>query len=388
MSIKPLDGIRVLDLSRLLPGPMCTLHLGDLGADVIKIEDPVVGDYARAVPPLNKNNSTFFLSINRNKRSMALDLSNAEGVETFMKLAKTADVIVESYRPGVVKKIGVDYEAVCEVNPKIIYCSITGYGQTGPYSEKAGHDLNFIGLAGILKAHGDTLQIPNFLIGDIVGGAMTAAMAILAALVQKGKTGEGSSLRSSAKEGQFIDVALFDGVMAHTPTSLAHLGSLEKLGIDTSDMLCGALHCYNIYKCKDGKYMALGALEFKFWKVFCEAIGRSDLSSNHITTEEKSIAIKNELDVLFLEKARDEWVTYFENVDCCISPVLDLSESIENKQVKARKMILTTNHPLEGDLKQFSLPYQSSGFEFELERHAPQLGQHTEEILKELKRIG
>ena len=354
---------------------MCTLHLGDLGADVIKVEDPVVGDYARAVPPLNKNNSTFFLSINRNKRSMALDLSNDEGVETFMKLAKTADVIVESYRPGVVKKIGIDYEAVCEVNPNIIYCSITGYGQTGPYRDKAGHDINYIGLAGILKAREDALLMPNFLIGDMVGGAMNAAMAILAALVQKGVTGE----------GEYLDVALFDGVLAHTPTSLAHLGSLEKMGIDTSDMLCGALHCYNVYQCKDGKYMALGALEFKFWKIFCEAIDRSDLSSSHITTEEESVKVKKEVEALFLEKSRDEWVTFFEDVDCCITPVLDLNESLENEQVKARKMSMATDHPIEGELKQFSLPYQSSGFEFKLERHAPQLGEHTEEILRELE---
>ncbi len=378
MNNKPLAGIRVLDLSRLLPGPMCTLHLGDLGADVIKVEEPIAGDYARAVPPLNKNNSTFFLSINRNKRSLALDLSNAEGVETFMKLAKTADVIVESYRPGVVKKIGVDYEAVRKVNPHIIYCSITGYGQTGPYSDKAGHDINFIGLAGILKEHGDTIQLPNFLIGDMVGGAMNAAMAILAAMVQKGKTGA----------GQYLDVAMFDGVLAHTPTSLAHLGSFEKMGMDTSDMLCGALHCYNVYKCKDGKYMALGALEFKFWRIFCEAIDRSDLSSSHITTEEESVKIKTEVDALFLQKTRDEWVAHFENVDCCISPVLDMGESIEDEQVKARKMYLDSDHPIEGELKQFSLSYQSSGFDFELERHAPQLGEHTEEILRELNSEG
>ncbi|PCH94261.1 MAG: carnitine dehydratase [Bacteroidetes bacterium] len=372
--MKPLNGIRVLDLSRLLPGPMCTLHLGDLGADVIKIEEPGAGDYARAVPPLNKNNSTFFLSINRNKRSMALDLKTKEGVEIFMKLARIADVIVESYRPGVVEKIGVDYEAVCKVNPGIIYCSITGYGQTGPYRDKAGHDINFIGLAGILKEHGDVMQIPNFLIADMVGGAMNAAMAILAALVQKGKTGE----------GQWLDIALFDGVLAHTPTSLAHLGSFEKMGMDTSEMLCGALHCYNVYKCKDGQYMALGALEFKFWKIFCGAIDRDDLSSSHITTEEQSMQIKKELDDLFLQKTRDEWVFHFKDVDCCISPVLDMGETILNDQVKARKMHLKTKHPVEGELDQFSLPYQSSGFSVDVGRPAPQLGEHTEEILKEL----
>jgi len=371
---KPLHGIKILDLSRLLPGPVCTLHLADLGADVIKVEDTHTGDYARVVLPHNKTTSTFFLSINRNKRSISLDLSKEEGREVFFALALDADVIVESFRAGIVEKIGIDYAAVQEINAGIIYCSITGYGQTGPYSSKAGHDINFTSLAGILKPplrKDGTPQIPNFLIGDIVGGAQNAVMAILAAIIQKSKTGK----------GQHLDISLFDGVLSHMVTSLSHLKSVEKIGIDTSDMLNGALHCYNLYETSDGKFMALGALEFKFWERFCNAVEREDMISKHITIGEETMQILNELNDLFNSKSQSEWVTHFKDVDCCITPVLSLGETIDHPHVKERGTVVKADHPSEGEVTQFAFPYKSSEFDPTIERDAPMLGEHTEEVL-------
>lgn len=174
MKKKPLSGIKILDLTRLLPGPMCTLHLADMGADVLKIEELFIGDYARLIPPMQNKNSTFFNAVNRNKRSIAIDLSKEEGRNIFIKLAETADIIVESFRPGVVNKLGLDYETLKKNNPKLIYCSITGYGQTGPYRDKAGHDINFCAYSGVLDREGEFPFIPNFQIGDIVGGTLNA----------------------------------------------------------------------------------------------------------------------------------------------------------------------------------------------------------------------
>ncbi|MBW8049266.1 MAG: CoA transferase [Cytophagales bacterium] len=385
MSTKPLHGVRIVDLTRLLPGPMCTLHLADMGADVIKIEDTKMGDYARSIPPMQKKNSSFFLAVNRNKRSVALDLAKEEGRQVFLKLSETADVIVESFRPGVVKKLGIDYETIKKVNPKIIYCSISGYGQTGPYRDKAGHDLNYCSNAGIIKPVGSRQlavgnrqtpvpSIPNFQIGDIVGGSLNAAMGILAALIQQKTTGV----------GQYIDVSIFDGVLAHSVTALAHLKSIERLGFDTSDMLNGALHCYNIYETKDSRYIALAALEFKFWERFCEAVGRDDLTDSHMVSGDEAEKVYKELSELFKTKTLEQWMDHFKDIDCCISPVLSLSETIKNEQVVARNTVVIKEHPEEGDVIQFSLPLKFSSFEFEIKKPAPLHGEHTEEVLADL----
>ena len=375
---KPLDGIRVLDLSRLLPGPMCTLHLADLGADVIKIEDPVAGDYARSVPPIQNKTSKFFLSINRNKRSVALDLRKEEGKATFLKLAKTADVIVESYRPGIVDTIGIGYEAVKKVNPSIVYCSITGYGQTGPYSKLAGHDLNFTGYSGTIKrAPGSTGKpaIPNFQLGDIVGGTFGATTTILAALLQQKLQGV----------GQYLDVAILDGLVAHNSVAAANKDSKELLGFDTSDMLNGMLHCYNIYPTKDDRYMVLAALEYKFWERFCTAVDREDLKGKHMAAGEEGVAAYSALEELFGSKSQEEWVVHFRGTDCCVTPVLNIQEAMSNEQILSRNMVRTTSDPIEGETTQFSFPVKFSEFEFEVYRNAPQLGEHTEEVLREVQ---
>ena len=366
---KPLKGIKILDLTRLLPGPMCTLHLADMGAEVLKIEDTAVGDYARVIPPIQNKNSFFFNAVNRNKRSVAIDFTKEQGRQLFFKLAETADVVVESFRPGVVKKLGIDYNSLKAINPRLVYCSITGYGQTGPYSNMAGHDLNFCAYAGILDRQGQMPFIPDFQIGDIAGGTLNAAMGILAALVQQKMTGV----------GQYIDVAMLDGVLAHTTTSLAQIDISEK------SFLTGTLPCYSVYETSDNKYMALGALEFKFWERFCKAVDRPDLIPFHMVSGQAAENTFAEVTTIFKSNTRDYWSERLMKYDCCASPVLSTKEAINNEQVKARNMVAVKNHPQEGDVKQFALPLKFSSFQFEIEQSAPQLGQHTEE---ELLKIG
>ncbi len=376
MQIKPLNGIKVIDLSRLWPGPICTLHLADMGAEVIKIEDKERGDYSRSVPPLKKINSSFFLAVNRNKRSITLDLTKKEGKEIFLNLSETADVIVESFRPGVVHKLGIDYETVKKENPKVVYCSITGYGQTGPYSNKAGHDLNFCSYAGVLDNSAQEKKIPSipqFQIADIVGGSLNAAMGILAALIYQKTTGQ----------GQYIDVSIFDGTLAHCITALSSL-ECSNNNLSINDMLTGKLPCYNIYETADKRFMAIAVLEFKFWKRFCEALGKEDLITEYLKTGEVATKTHEELSAIFKTKTLSEWIEHFKDIDCCVSPVLTMEEAIKNEQAKSRNIVFTKEHSIEGSVTQFNLPLKFSNFQFEIERNAPMHGQHTEEILTDL----
>lgn len=348
-----LNGIKVLDLTKLLPGPICTMHLADMGADVIKIEEIKTGDNARTIPAL-------FLAINRNKRSIALDLTKKEGKDLFLKLSSNADVIVEGFRPGVVSKLGIDYETIKKINPKIVYCSISAYGQTGPYREKAGHDLNFCSYTGLIKK-----TIPNFQIADIVGGSLNAAMGILAALVYQKTSGQ----------GQYIDVSMMDGTLAHCVGVLCD---------DGLSMLTGDLPCYNIYETADGRHIALAALEFKFWKNFCKAMKRDDLLSKHMVSGKDTKIIYDELSAIFKTKTLKDWQEYFKDVDCCISPVLLFQEILTNEQVLARDMIITQKKSSGNKTTQFSLPLKFDKFKFQVKRSAPTLGEHTEEVLSGL----
>lgn len=376
MQSKPLTGIKVIDLSRLWPGPICTLHLADMGAEVIKIEDKEKGDYSRSVPPIQQTNSSIFLAVNRNKSSVTLDLAQEEGKNIFMKLAKSGDIVVESFRPGVTKKLGIDYEAVRNENPQIVYCSITGYGQTGPYSNKAGHDLNFCSYAGILNKTAEGKQIPSipqFQIADIVGGSLNALTGILAALVYQKTTGQ----------GQYIDISIFDGTLAHCVTALSSEKS-SKDSISINDILTGQLPCYNIYKTADKRFVAVAAIEFKFWKRFCEALGKEDLIAEYLKTGEVAEKIHKELSQIFKTKTLVEWINHFKDIDCCVSPVLTLQEALKNEHVKSRNMVITKEHLFEGSVTQFNLPIKFSSFQFEIEKDAPMHGEDTEKILTRL----
>ena len=361
----PLAGIRVLDLTRLLPGPVATLHLADLGAEVIKIEDPQVGDYARTLGTGQGEDSAYFRMINRNKQGLRLDLKKPEGVAVFLRLAVTADVIVESFRPGVMDKLGIGYAAVAAVNPKIAYCSISGYGQDGPYRDRAGHDINYLGYAGVLDqigSEGGDPAIPNFQIADLLGGALTAAMGILAAVLEAQRTGL----------GRYIDVAMADSVLAHTYFTMLRLNDVGHSAPRGSDLLNGGLPCYATYRCADDRHMAVGALEGKFWKACCTALERPEW-----IRRQWDAGLRSEMAVLFATQPRDDWAALFAAVDCCVTPILSPEEALENEQVAARRMVLH-----EDGLTQFAPPLKLSAYEFSVRQPAPKVGEHNVQILR------
>ena len=361
----PLAGIRILDLTRLLPGPVATLHLADLGADVIKIEDPQVGDYARTLGAGQGADSAYFRMINRNKRGLLLDLKKPAGVEVFLRLAETADVIVESFRPGVVDKLGVGFSAVTAVNPKIAYCSISGYGQDGPYKDLAGHDINYLGYAGVLDQigrEGGDPALPNFQIADLLGGALTAAMGILAVVLEAQRSGR----------GRYIDVAMTDSVLAHTYFSMLRLNDAGHSLPRGSDLLSGGLPCYAAYRCADGRHMAVGALEGKFWKTCCALLGQPAWSER-----QWDAGLRSEVAALFATRTRDDWAKLFAAVDCCVTPVLTPEEAVDDAQITARGMVLRDD-----GLTQFAPPLKLSDHEFTIRQAAPKAGEHSAEILR------
>ncbi len=320
--MQPLKGIRILDLSRLLPGPYLTQLLADLGAEVIKVETPSLGDYARSLPP-EMGIGDLFNMVNKGKKSLALDYRKLEGAEIFLKLAANAQVIVESFRPGAADKYGVGYEAVRAVNPQVIYCSLSGYGQEGPYRQRAGHDLNYVSLGGAQSLNGRPSEAPipyGLPIADLSGG-MLAAIAILGALVGQIKSGEGA----------YLDMALLDGVISWmTPFALSAHFSGQRVGAGTHPLL-GGQPCYNIYMAADGKYISLGALESHFWKSFCETIARPDLLPRQLDP-----TLTEELKSIFREKTQSEWTELFADVDACLEPLLSVEEMLTSPAIRAR----------------------------------------------------
>ena len=372
MRPKPLSGIRILDLTRLLPGPVCTLHLADLGADVIKIEDTGAGDYARSMGAAAGQTAPLFLAINRNKRALRLDLKKPEGVEVFLRLVRDADIVVESFRPGVVDRLGVGYAACREVNPRIVYCAISGYGQTGPYRDLAGHDVNYCGYAGFIDqvgpAGGDPV-IPNLQVADILGGAVVPAMGILAALFDAKRSGR----------GRYVDVAMTEGVLSHNLQALAAVASTGHVYPRGDDFLSGREPCYAVYRTSDGKHMAVGALERKFWDRVCDVLARPDLKGCHWAVRGKSAKWgKEELGRIFASKPQSHWVAKFRAEDCCVTPVLTLEESLEDAQIRARGMVVR-----DGDVLQLAPPLKMSEYEFAVDRPAPAPGEHSDQILRE-----
>jgi alpha-methylacyl-CoA racemase len=376
MRPKPLSGIRVLDLTRLLPGPVCTLHLADLGADVIKIEDTGAGDYARTLGAGPGKAAPVFAAINRNKRALRLDLKKREGVEIFLRLVRDADAVVEGFRPGVVDRLGVGYAACCEINPRIVYCAISGYGQTGPYRDRAGHDVNYCSYAGFtdqIGREGGDPVIPNIQIADILGGAVVPAMGILAALLDAQRSGK----------GRYVDVAMTEGVLAHNLQALAAVASTGKVHPRGADFLSGREPCYSTYRTADGRHMAVGALERKFWERVCDVLQRPDLKACHWEIRSEPGARdaqwgKEQTSAIFASRPQAYWVEKFAGEDCCVSPVLTLEERFQDAQILARGMVMR-----EGGTLQFAPPLKMSEYEFAVERPAPGAGQHTDEILRD-----
>ncbi len=373
---KPLSGIRVLDLTRLMPGSICTLHLADMGADVIKVEDPWEGDYSRSIGAKDDATALYYLVMNRNKRSLKLNLKLPRGRDLFQDLARNAQVIVESFRPDVVDRLGIGYEAIKHLNPQIVYCSISGYGQTGPYRHKTGHDINYCAYAGIIDQIGQRGGPPvlsNFQIADTVGGALCAVMGILAAIVDTQRGGS----------GRHIDVSMTDCSLAHNIMPLVALNETGDSHARGEEMLSGGLPGYGLYETADGRYMAVGAIEQKFWKTFCETLERPDLIDKNQANGEEAQDLRCELASLFKTHTQAYWIERFDAVECCVSPVMSLGESKNNEQFRAREMFVSSKNGERDAISQYAFPLKMSDFEFSLQRPAPRHGEHSKQILSE-----
>ena len=380
MSTQALEGIRVLDLSRLLPGGFCSLLLADFGAEVLKVEDTGMGDYIRWSPPYYEGaedsaKSALFLSLNRNKRSIRLNLKHDKGKEVLLKLVREYDVVLESFRPGVLDRLGVGYERMREENPGIVYCAISGYGQTGPNRERSGHDMNYLGLIGLLGLTGDKDGPPVQAAGqiaDLGGGALMAAFGILAALNERDRSGE----------GQMVDVSMADGALSWLAMVAAQYfadGVVPKRG---ALPLAGSLVCYRPYACSDG-YVTLGALEPKFWQAWCRGVGREDLIEKQF--EGPGSDAHAEVERIFLERTRDEWQQFASEHDCCLEPVLDIDEALDSDLVKAREMVVELDQPgVEEPVRQLGLPVKLSRTPGGVHAPAPALGENTLEVLEAL----
>lgn len=357
-----LSGVKVLDLSRLLPGPFATLYLAQLGAEVVKIEEPNGGDYARAM------SADLFDVVNRGKKSVTLDLRKDADRAQFMALAKTADVVLESFRPGVMDKLGCGFDAVREINPRIVYAALTGYGHTGPYRERPGHDMNYRGYAGELDQTGAFGQPPapgNCQVADIAGGSMTCVIGILAALFGARASGIGT----------FVDAAMLDGTLAMQVVSLAavrQMGQSQPRGLD---FLSGAMPNYAVYECADGKHLAVGSLEPKFFHEVLRLTGRQDLAKLPMAQGPKGEPLRQALRELFRSKTRDEWEQALASEETCVSAVLTPQEALRNEQVQARGLVETLNgKPAFGFPVKFSHAQTHSG-------PPPQLGADNAEVL-------
>lgn len=360
---RPLEGIRVLDLTRLLPGAVCTMLLADLGADVIKIEDPNGGDYARWMPPLMDGLSVYFHMNNRDKRSLILDLKLPEGVAVLKRLAETADVLVEGFRPGVMQRLGCDYEVLKSINPRLIYCALSGWGADGPYASRSGHDLNYVSVAGLTGAM-ETPQVMGGQIADM-SGAYMAFSGVLAALFSRERSGEGA----------FVDVSLFESSLP-----FAMYGWVEAMmnGIGSGQgTLTGGLACYRIYTARDGKPVSLAALEPKFWGNFCTAIQRPDLIPDYLAPERQPY-LRVELEETFALKTTAEWDALLNEADCCFALVNPPATLADDPHLQARNMLGTTTS---------GIPWMRSPLRFGDDAFtpgsAPGYGQHTRAVLRE-----
>jgi len=378
----PLAGVRVLDLSRLLPGGFCSLLLADYGADVLKVEDIGIGDYIRWSPPYVEGpaqsaRSALFLALNRNKRSIRIDLKQAAGREVLLALARGHDVVLESFRPGVLDRLGVGFEALRAVNPKVVLCSITGYGQDGPLRDRAGHDMNYLALTGLLGLTGEPGGPPVQSAGqiaDVGGGALMAAFGILAALREAERTGE----------GQVVDVAMADGALSWLALVVARF--LNEDGGDPPQRgmleLAGGMACYRPYACADGGWVALGALEPKFWAAWCRGVGREDLLAEQLALPGSAGHVA--VEAVFAARTRAEWEAFAGEHECCLEPVLDLAEALSSQLVRARGMVVGLDQP--GAAEPVSLlgaPVKLSRTPADCNRlPGPQLGEHTEAALR------
>lgn len=369
----PLEGVTVLDLTRLLPGNYGTLLLADLGADVVKVEEPGRGDYIRWTPPMVDGEGATHRALNRNKRSVTLNLKTPEGVDLLSRLAERADALVESFRPGVMDRLGVGYQALSAANPRLVYCAITGYGQDGPYRGRVGHDINYTGYAGLLHATGTPdgpPVLPAVQVGDF-GGGMAAALGTSAALLEAARTGR----------GRFVDVSMLDVVWSWLGVLIAWFAATGEPPPRGGMPLTGGLACYRVYRARDGKYLAVGALEPQFWGALCEALGLGDLVDlQYDPARQEEVAAR--VQEVLATRGRDEWVAALGHLETCVGPINDVAEALADPQVAHRGLAVDAGGRPAG-------PGPALRFAHQDRREvaptpAPALGQHTDEVLASL----
>jgi alpha-methylacyl-CoA racemase len=380
----PLEGIRVLDLSRLLPGGFCSLLLGDFGAEVLKVEDTGMGDYIRWSTPYYEGphesaRSALFLALNRNKRSIRLDLKQEQGREALLALVRDHDVVLESFRPGVLERLGVGYEQMRAVNPGIVFCAISGYGQDGPKRDASGHDMNYLGLIGLLGLTGARGGPPVQAAGqiaDLGGGALMAAFGIMAALRER----DGSPGSPGSGEGQLVDVSMSDGALSWLAMVAGAYFADSNVPRRGDLPLAGSLVCYRPYECSDG-WVSLGALEPKFWQAFCRGVEREDLIPRQF--EGPGGEAHASVEEIFAARTRSDWEQFARQHDCCLEPVLELDEALSSELVRAREMVVEIDQPgSEAPIRQLGLPVKLSRTPGDHARlPGPALGEHTEQVL-------
>jgi crotonobetainyl-CoA:carnitine CoA-transferase CaiB-like acyl-CoA transferase len=380
VSEPPLSDVKVLDLSRLLPGGFCSLLLADLGAEVLKVEDTGMGDYVRWAPPYyggeelhgQGTRSSLYLALNRGKRSVRLNLKAAEGREALLRLAAEYDVLLEGFRPGVLDRLGVGYERLREANPGLVYCAITGYGQDGPYTQRAGHDTNYLALNGLLGLSGAAGGPPTQAAGqiaDLGGGALIAAVGVMAALHESRRSGQ----------GQVVDISMTDGAMSWLAMVAGRYfcdGEVPRRG---DGQLSGGILCYLPYEAADG-WVSCGALEPKFWAAFCHGVGRPDLVE--VQFEPPGSDAWRAVAEVFRSRSREEWGAFNDEHDCCIEPVLDLDQALASELTRAREMVVEVEQPGIGPVRQLGNPIKLGRTPGDPTRPAPAFGEHTEEVLR------
>lgn len=365
----PLEDILVLDLTRLLPGPYCSMILADFGADVVKIEAPEGGDYMRDFEPLMKAGSAFYYAVNRNKKSLVLNLKEEEERSKFIRLIERADVLMEGFRPGVMDKLGLGYDRLKEVKADLIWCSITGFGQESPYKDLPGHDINYNAIGGVLDQigkTGDAPALPGIQVADLSAG-FWAAIGIMAALIQRDRKGEGC----------FIDLSMMDTVLSWLPLHVMAYVATGKAPTRGDTLLSGRCPCYHIYETSEGSYLTLGALEEKFWKAFCNVIGRRDLIPLQLSNEPHVI---ENMEKIFKGRTKEEWMDLVRGKDVPLFPVKSIPEVLDDPHVKARELIWKMRHPIEGELLMVAPPCKFSTFHFSCRKLPPTLDEDRAEI--------
>jgi crotonobetainyl-CoA:carnitine CoA-transferase CaiB-like acyl-CoA transferase len=367
----PLASLKVLDFSTLLPGPFASMVLADLGADIVRVESPTRGDPVQFLPPSTGKVSAAHTTINRSKRSIAVDLKNEQGKEVIKALVKDFDIVLEQFRPGVMDRLGVGYEDLKKINPSLIYCSITGYGQTGPYKDRAGHDINYLAIAGAASYAGRKEQGPtpfSLQVADIAGGSYHSVMGILAAVIHRQQTGE----------GQHIDISMTDAAFSmHALTAPGFLAGGKAYEPDYETTLLNGGHYYDYYPTKDGRYISVGSLEPQFFSQFIAAAELGDIIGNG-TMEEQKTKIRE----VFASKTYDQWNAIFIKLDACVEPVLKLSEAVNHPHMVAREMLTEVPDGKGGTFQQIASAFKFSQSKPEYKFAGVESGSHTDELLQ------